>query len=151
MTFPIRIEVDAGDHFCFQVALPENDAYVLIIVRGTFQCITGAGPAIHIAFFIIDGTVFHDLLHFRLGYIAALHPAFRMLSVFDIRNTPVKPMIAINSRCRVILFSCTSCSCCFPWRFLRRLFEHLYNKQSRPQYQDQYEWSPFFIQGQRFG
>ena len=95
MTFPIRFQVNAGNHFCFIIALGENDAHTLLILRHTFQRISGARPGFYIAFAVIDLSLLHDLLHLGLGNLAAFHPALSMLGIFNEGNPPVKAPVSI--------------------------------------------------------
>src|SRR5689334_655006 len=94
MTLPFFIEVYASDHFCFIVALPEYDAYVLVVGGIAFQRVRGARMCVHIAFPVIDGTVLHYLLYFRLGYLPAVHTAAGMIGVFQVRCPAVEPAVA---------------------------------------------------------
>jgi hypothetical protein len=97
MAFPICTEIDTGDYFGLLIALCKHDPNPLIVLRGTLQCIGWAGFVVHITFAVVDRAFLHDLLHFGLRDLPALHPAFGMPGVFDIGNSPVESMIAIDT------------------------------------------------------
>lgn len=95
MALPFFFQVNAGDYFGRLIALRKHDAYVLVIVCIAFQCVHGAGIAFDIAFAIIDVAVFHDVLHFGLGNLAAFHAAAGVFGVFKERCSPVKATVAV--------------------------------------------------------
>jgi hypothetical protein len=97
---PVFFEVDGCDHFCFEVALGKDDPYALIVAGYAFQRIGRAWPVIDITFIVIDLSVAHDVFYFGLGNLAALHAAFGMSRILEIRNAAVKSAVAVDG-CRV--------------------------------------------------
>lgn len=97
MTFPFFIQVNAGDYFSGLIALRKYDAQVLLIAGISFNCISGARLSFRIAFPVIDGTIFHDVLHFGLANLAAFHAAAGMPGIFQERRTAVEPPVAVDA------------------------------------------------------
>jgi hypothetical protein len=48
-----------------------------------------------IAFTIIYLPIAHSLFYFTLSDVSAFHPASRMITVFQVRNTPVETVVTI--------------------------------------------------------
>ena len=95
---PVGAEVDDRNHFCFEVALGEDDTDALVVTGGAFEGISWAGSSVGVAFFVVDGAVLHDFLHFCLGDFSAAHAAFGVLGVFDIGDAAVESVVAVNVR-----------------------------------------------------
>jgi len=96
MALPVLTEVDASDDFSGAVALPENDAYVLVVVRISFYRIRGAWLAFNVAFAVIDLAVLHNILYFQLGYFPAFHAATGVVGILQVRNPAVEPVVAVH-------------------------------------------------------
>jgi hypothetical protein len=104
MTFPICIEVNSGHHFGSEIALGKYNADALIITGKPFHGVGGTGFFVDIAFVIVDLAASHNVFHFGLGNMPALHPAFSMFGIFDIGNAAVESTIAVDlaGRCFVV-------------------------------------------------
>jgi hypothetical protein len=97
MAFPFCIQIDHRDHFGLLVALGKNDSYLLRIGRPAFQGIAGTTAILQIAFAVIDMTILHDIFHFGAVDMTAIHPAKRMLAVFQKRDAAVKAPVSVDT------------------------------------------------------
>jgi len=96
MAFKIMVEIDTGHHFGFIIALGKYDAQVLVLLlRIAFERVGGAGFCVYFGLAVIDGTVLHDILHFLLCNMPAIHAALRMFGVFEVAVSPVEAMVAV--------------------------------------------------------
>ena len=96
MALPFFFQVDAGDHFRFIIALPEDDAYMLVIHCISFQCVYRTGICLHIAFTVIDISFLHDVLNFSGSYLPAIHAALGVFSVFQEGGPPVESIVSVD-------------------------------------------------------
>ena len=96
MTFPFVVQVDHRDHFCLFITLAEDDPHMLGIGGSSFQCVPGAALVLQITFLIIYIAVFHYILYLSFGNMTAGHPACSMVTVFQVRNAPVKSPVAVD-------------------------------------------------------
>lgn len=145
MAFPIRAEIDTGDHFGLLITLRKHNSYALVILRDAFQCIGWAGIVVHIAFAVIDGAFLHDLLYFRLRDLTALHPASGMLGIFNVGYPSVEPMIAIDTGRGIGRFFAGGSGFCLACIAL------LYEEENGTQYKYDDIRNPFPVQCQTFG
>lgn len=96
MAFKILVEVNTGHYFGFIVTLGEYNAQVLLFGGIAFKGVGWTGTAGGFAFAVIDLPVLKNVFYFRLGDMAAFHPAFRMLRVFEIAHTPIQSIVAVG-------------------------------------------------------
>jgi len=105
MTGPLRIQVNyCNNGSCF-IALREYDAYILSIVCYTFQCIAGTTRIVYITFVVVYFSILHYFFHFCLCNMAAIHSAFCMIAVLQVRNSPVETAVTVYF-CRGITLVC---------------------------------------------
>lgn len=149
MTGKFRIQIDDRYHCCGFIALREDDPHPLIIMGPAFQCIAGASCVLQITFFIIDGTAFHDLFHFLLRNMAAIHAATGMIAVLNKTGAPVEPMVTVGLRCR-ILWLHLMCNVRLGVGRLTAL-KVPDQEQQQAEGDDQDIWEPLLIQCQTFG
>lgn len=151
VTFPIGIEINAGDDFRLEIALSKDDTYALVVLRKSLECIGRAWPCIHITLCVVDFAIAHDFFYLCLGYFAALHTAFGVLGIFNISYSPIEATVAVRFRRGILAgrFGGGLGSCSL---WLRRLFmlESPDEEKNNTQNKDNDEGSPLLIQFQSF-
>jgi hypothetical protein len=90
VAFKIVVKVDAGYYFGLRVALRENNTQMLLLLRMTLERISRTWLILQIAFLIIDVAILHDVLHFGLRDMSALHATLCVLRVFKITDFSVE-------------------------------------------------------------
>ena len=94
----IGVEVYHGYYRGGAVALRIDNTHPLVIGCISFQCIARTTGILEITFIIVDLTVQHDILHFALRYLPALHTTSCMVAVLQQRCTSLKAPFVRRSR-----------------------------------------------------
>ena len=90
ITVKIFIQVVAGYYFFNRPALSKNNPEIFSFAGKSLHGECRARPVTHIAFIKINIAFLHDLINIVNADVAAIHPAQRMMRIFDPRRIPVK-------------------------------------------------------------
>ncbi len=148
MAFKFSLQIDHRNHHRGFITLCKNNSHLLVIPCDPFQGVAGAACILQVALIVIDLPVSHDIFHFILRNMTALHPACCMITVFNIGGAPVKttvPVYRTGGVFRVII-------CDFRFGLRPVMIPALLNQYDRYAHQqDQQVREPFFVHTQIFG
>jgi hypothetical protein len=84
------VQINTGYNFCVRFTLGKYNAQMLLFRCVTLERISRAGLVLQVAFPIINVTILHNVFHFCLRNVPALHSAFCVLRVIKISDFSVE-------------------------------------------------------------